>query len=234
MDEDGTENKTNRTKNKMVQASLKNVQKQRELALELQEIDRQMEIELKILTREKLDVLKDMVRLEEEKRTVDYLNDDINGKSLKQYNQKRRNKDEVSRDEKQNKERYDFKLNANKIYVKLPPLEIPELLKENKPPVPPPKPRLYRSNSLIRQRSASVNSIVNPNQFSSSLRESKTTTHYMSLPDIHRFDKTNRKIFPRKNMPDIEENSEIIPPVKVSRFSTEQLPHLGQRSRTIV
>ena len=28
MDEDGTENKTNRTKNKMVQASLKNVQKQ--------------------------------------------------------------------------------------------------------------------------------------------------------------------------------------------------------------
>ena len=55
MDEDGTENKTNRTKNKMVQASLKNVQKQRELALELQEIDRQMEIELKILTREKLD-----------------------------------------------------------------------------------------------------------------------------------------------------------------------------------
>lgn len=230
MEEDGKEHTF---KNKLVQASLKNVQKQRQLVMELNDIDKQMEVEMKILTRDKLDALKEYCRLEEDKRRVEYLTDDMNGEYLQRYNQNRRGKDEFIKDEKENKEKFNFGFNTNKIYVKLPPLEFPEILKENNPPVPPKKPRLYRSNSLIRQRSASENSVLQPVQFSASLRRTKTPTHYMSLPDINKFDKSNKKMLPKKSMPDIDENSESIQSIKKSETNTVPLPLLGGRSRTI-
>ncbi|XP_063402014.1 uncharacterized protein LOC134686275 [Mytilus trossulus] len=230
MEEDGKEHTF---KNKLVQASLKNVQKQRQLVMELNDIDKQMEVEMKILTRDKLDALKEYCRLEEDKRKVEYLTDDMNGEYLQRYNQNRRGKDEFIKDEKDYKEKFNFGFNTNKIYVKLPPLEFPEILKENKPPVPPKKPRLYRSNSLIRQRSASENSVLQPVQFSASLRRTKTPTHYMSLPDINKFDKSNKKMLPKKSMPDIDEKSESVQSIKISETNTVPLPQLGGRSRTI-
>lgn len=226
--EEEVQDKKPKHKTKLVQASLKNVQKQKQLAMELNEIDRQMEIEVKIINREKLEAIKDYVRLESEKRTVEYLNDGIKGAALKRYNQHRRDRDHETRDEKDNKEKYDFKLLTSKLFTKLPSLEIPELLKENVPE-PPKKPRLYRSNSLMRQRSVSENSLLMPVQFSASLRKPGTPqTQYTSLPDINKYDKTNKKLFLNNHMPDIDEKSEGEPPRK---FIVEKLPHLG-RSRT--
>lgn len=229
MEEEVKERKQKR-KTKLVQASLKNVLKQKHLAMELKEIDKQMEVEVKLINREKLEAVKDYCRLELEKKTVEYLSDGLHGAALKHYIQHRRDMDVDKRDEKDNREKFDFKLLTSKVFTKLPPLEIPELLKENAPPEPPKKPRLYRSNSLMRQRSVSENSLLLPVTFSASLRRTGTpNTPHLSLPDVNKFDKTTKKHFSNNHMPDIDEKTEVEPPPK---FNFKKLPQLGERSRT--
>ncbi|OWF48155.1 uncharacterized protein LOC110453435 [Mizuhopecten yessoensis] len=186
--------KSVRQKNDAVAASIKNIREQKGLERQLTHIERLWHVELKHLTREKLEATHELTRLEEEKQNLEYLNDDVEGDSLKTYTDSIRDKTGQQRQEDKHIVKFSYQNSElNKVQLRLPDVHKPlDILKENglhqSMPVAK-KPKLYRSNSILRHHVE--NSVSFPPGITRT--ESKEDVKNINLPDIMCSDQSKTK-----------------------------------------
>lgn len=185
-------------------ASLKNVREQRLLDRELRHIDSKWHHELRTLTKQRLEVTREYTQLQEDKKNVEYLKDQIlphetddkkRVERLKEYADFIRSEKSKGKKEHKNITKYDFNtVNFEKKRVKLDEVEKPmDLLREiglsqSFPPIPE-KPRLARSNSvvegLIKAKSTSETNLNRAAEFGIIQRDvNRAKSLTFSLPDI--------------------------------------------------
>ncbi|XP_060071638.1 uncharacterized protein LOC132551505 [Ylistrum balloti] len=195
-----------RYKNDAVAASIKNIREQKGLERQLTQIEKHWHLELKHLTREKLEVTYELTRLEEEKQNLEYLNEEVEGDSLKTYTDNIRDKNGQQKEEDKQIDRFNYQNSElNKVQLRLPDVHKPlHILKENglhqSMPVAK-KPKLYRSNSILRHHSE--NNVSFPTETKIIRTESKENVKNISLPDIMCSDQSKTK-FVRMIEKDVE------------------------------
>lgn len=181
-------------------ASLKNVREQRLLDRELRHIDSLWHHELRTLTKQRLEITREYTQLQEDKKNVEYLKDQIlphetdekkRIERLREYAEFTRSEKDKGKKEHTNLTKYDFKVaNYEKKRIRLEEVEKPmELLREiglsqSFPPIPE-KPKLARSNSVIEGLiKAKSTSETNLNKDIIQRDVIKSKPLYLSLPDI--------------------------------------------------
>ncbi|XP_076445678.1 uncharacterized protein LOC143283357 [Babylonia areolata] len=66
-------------------ASIQNIRKQRQLEVELGELDKKWHVELKVIARERLSLVKELCRINQDLRHVDHFHDSVRGKALTRF-----------------------------------------------------------------------------------------------------------------------------------------------------
>ncbi|KAL8560219.1 hypothetical protein ACOMHN_021713 [Nucella lapillus] len=66
-------------------ASIQNIRKQRQLELELGELDKKWHVELKVIARERLSLVKELCRINQDLKDVDHFKDSVRGKALTRF-----------------------------------------------------------------------------------------------------------------------------------------------------
>lgn len=125
---------TRKKKNDSVEASLKNVTEQRHLETRLKELEKLWHAQLKYLTKEKLELKKDLVNLYNEKANAQHFNQKLQGESLKTYIKDIRGKLAFEQNVERMKIKYDFdqKKQNDQHIARLPAIEKPiSILQEN-------------------------------------------------------------------------------------------------------
>ncbi|KAK7108133.1 uncharacterized protein [Littorina saxatilis] len=89
-------------------ASVKNIRKQRQLELELVELDRQWHIELKFIARERLGVIKQLSRFNQEMRELDHFRDSMHGKAITRFADRLHGRLQQEKELKQIVHKFDF------------------------------------------------------------------------------------------------------------------------------
>ncbi|XP_033740590.1 uncharacterized protein LOC117327636 [Pecten maximus] len=197
-----------RPKNDSVAASIKNIREQKGLERQLTHIEKLWHLELKNLTREKLEVTYELTRLEEEKQHLDYLNEEVEGNNLKTYTDTIRDKNGQQKEEDKQIDKFNYQNSElNKVQLRLPDVHKPvDILKENglhqSMPVAK-KPKLYRSNSILRHQIHAENNVSFPTESTITRTESKENVKNINLPDIMCSDQSKTK-FVRMIEKDVE------------------------------
>lgn len=149
---------TKKKKNDSVEASLKNVTEQRHLETRLKELEKLWHAQLKYLTKEKLELKKDLVNFYNEKACAQHFNQKLQGDSLKTYIKDIRGKLAFEQNVERMKLKYDFdqKKQTEQYYARLPAIEKPiTILQENGTSAvysEVEKPKFYRYHSNLSLR----------------------------------------------------------------------------------
>lgn len=106
-------------------ASVKNIQRQRQLELELIDIERRWHIELKDITRQRLGVIYDLNRYKKLRRAADYTSDDLSGQELRKYTRVCQHKMIEQRTSRRRARKFDFSGDrVERMNIQLPPINV--------------------------------------------------------------------------------------------------------------
>ncbi|XP_067674888.1 uncharacterized protein [Haliotis asinina] len=106
-------------------ASVKNIRRQRQLELELVDIERRWHIELKDITRQRLGIIYDLDRYKRLRRAADYTSDDLSGQELRKYTRVCQDKMIEQRNSRRRARKFDFSGDrVERMNLQLPPIDV--------------------------------------------------------------------------------------------------------------
>ena len=187
------------TKRKAVDAmsaSVKNIREQRFLERQLDEIEKLWYQQLKNMTRDRLEAMFELTKLEYDKKNAHYFDQNIEGSVLKNFSEKTRIDLIKTKDDGKSMDKFGFKTNEWLLKsVRLPEVEKPiEIMKENGIQQSIPmldKPKLYRSNSVSLHKASSEDNVFVPAE-TMIVRKPSRESPFLSLPNINKLDLTMR------------------------------------------